>query len=379
MAPSPPCLHSANLLESATYYGGTIIVADIDGDGHGDIIIPYHNLVANPAIPSLNAPNQLYIWYGNGDGTFQAPQITTLSRNYYLAQVVDMNNDGFPDIILSDGYLVSILYNQGGRSFGTTVNGTFTLAEQPFLAGQGINSISVGDVDNDGSLDLILSNGGATISDAIAIGGKTQPSISLTPNADVNTGGITVLLNGIKTRPVTGTVAASPEPSTYQATFKIVATLTPIAGVALPTGTVIFSINGTQVGTANVVAGTTSSTATYAVPVNNTYQGTLTLTASYGGDPVNSPLSRSAAPRPSTAAAPPLLSISASAPPHPARPLATPPSPIRLIPPASPGSTVRSSMVSPRLSPTTAASSPAPSPLMMPTTPQRQSPSAPCP
>jgi hypothetical protein len=264
----------------STLYGGTILIADIDGDGNGDIIVPYHNLGADPANPTPAIANQLYVWYGNGDGTFGQPVIATLSRNYYLAQIADMNNDGLPDIVLSDGYLVAILYNNGNRTFG---------GEQDFLAGQGINSISIADVNRDGSLDLILANGGVTISSAVALGGLTQLSLSLTPNPDVNTGGVTVLLNNILTRPVTGTLTASPNPAKYDTAFTLTVTLTPSAGVAPPTGTASFSINGTPVGSANVVAGVSSSTASFAVPAATAYTGTLSLTAVYSGDTVNSP------------------------------------------------------------------------------------------
>ena len=266
-------------------YGGTILIADVDNDGCGDIVIPYHNLASNPAVPNPSYPNQLYVWYGNCDGTFvDPPIITTLARNYYLAAVADMNGDGLPDIILSDGYVLAILYNQGNRSFD---------GEQDFLAGQGINSISVVDINGDGSPDIIVSNGGATISGAVAIGGLTQSSISLAPNPDVNTGGITVLLNNITTKAVTGTLVDTPDPSLAGATFTINATITPAAGVAVPTGTVQFAINGVNLGAPiPVVPGTTSSTASYTVPAGNTYAAGLTyaVTATYSGDSFNSPL-----------------------------------------------------------------------------------------
>ena len=276
----------SNTPSASQLYGGTILVADIDNDGNGDIIVPYHNLGSNPASPSPASPNQLYIWYGYGDGTFEAPVITTLSRNYYLAAVVDMNGDGLPDIVLSDGYLVAILYNQGNHTFG---------GEQHFLAGQGINSLSIADVNGDGALDLIVTNGGATISDAVVIGGLVplSPGISLTPNPDVNTGGITVLLNNIKTKPVTGSLSSSPDPSEYRATFTMTASLTPTAGVAPPTGTVQFTIDGNPAGPAvPVMAGATSSSAAYTVPAGNTYATGVehAITAAYSGDTLNSPV-----------------------------------------------------------------------------------------
>ena len=59
----------------------------------------------------------------------------TPSRNFYELVAVDVNGDGRPDLVMSDGYVVSLQYNLGGRAFG---------AEQHLLAGMGINSISPG-------------------------------------------------------------------------------------------------------------------------------------------------------------------------------------------------------------------------------------------
>jgi hypothetical protein len=278
---------------TAPLYASTALLTDVDGDGNGDLVVAYYNTAPNAVGAGPVSPNQLYIWWGNGDGTFASPPLVLkLSRNYYLGAVADMNGDGRPDIVLSDGSLVSILYNQGSRSFGSVLANGELSGEAHFLAGQGINSLSIADVNGDGAPDLIVANGGATISNAIAIGGKTASSISLTPNPDVNTGGITVLLNSVNTKPLTGSLIATPEPSNYGATFTLTATLTPTPGVAVPTGTVQFFIDGVPVGAAvAVVPGPTNSTATYVVPAGNTYAGgTHTLSAAYSGDTVNSPL-----------------------------------------------------------------------------------------
>jgi hypothetical protein len=278
-------------------YVSTLLLTDVDGDGNGDVVAVYYNTLPNPVGAGPVAPNLVYIWYGNGDGTFIAPQILNLSRNYYLGAVADMNGDGQPDIILSDGSLISILYNQGGRSFYTTLaNGQLALNESHFLAGQGINSISLVDVNGDGEPDIIVANGGVTISNVLALGGKTAASISLTPNPVVNTGGITVLANNITTKPVTGTLTATPEPSNFAATFTLTAALFSAPGVALPTGSVQFTIDGNPVGTpVIVVPGTNNSTATYTVAAGNTYlAGPHSLTADYIGDTANSPITLSA-------------------------------------------------------------------------------------
>jgi hypothetical protein len=272
---------------AAPLYPATVLLMDVDGDGNGDLVVIYYNSAYNPVDATQTTPNQVYIWWGNGDGTFNAtPLVLTVNRNYYLGAVADMNGDGLPDLVLSDGSLVGILYNQGGRSFGT---------EEHFLAGQGINSLSIQDVNGDGKPDLIVSNGGLTISNAVALGGPTASSLSLATNPDVNTGGITALLNNTTSKPTSGTLAASPEPSIYPTSFTLTATLTPSPGVPPPTGPVNFSIDGAFVGSSQLAPGSTTSVATWVVPAGNTYASgtTHTLTANYQGDPYNSPITLS--------------------------------------------------------------------------------------
>jgi hypothetical protein len=294
---------------ASTLAASTVLLADVDNDGYGDVIALYHYLGSDPSNPNYSAPNQLYIWYGNGDGTFEAPVISplpttnvttitpipALKRNYYMLAVGDMNNDGLADLVLSDGYVVSILYNLGGgipanRSFGN---------EQHYLAGQGINSISLADVNGDGKIDLITANGGATISNALALlGSPAQSSLSLAVNPVVNTGGITVLLNSIITMPVTEKVTSTPPVTNVGDTFTLTATLTSSSGVAVPTGSVTFSIDGVAVSNCSpsyILTGVTYSTANCDILAANTYTAaTHVITAAYAGDPFNSPITVSA-------------------------------------------------------------------------------------
>jgi hypothetical protein len=281
---------------------GTILLTDVNGDGKADIVALSYNTAANPQNPVTTAPDVLMIFYGNGDGTFGQPVTTStpnvlinLSRNFYMAAVADMNGDTLPDLVLSDGYVVGILYNQGGGSFVSDwakcgATGKAPCDEEHFLAGQGINSVSVQSVRGGTRPDIVVANGGATISNPIVLLGNTpQTSLSLTPNPVVNTGGITVLLNNITSLPTTGTLVAAPEPSSYGATFTITATLTSTANIA-PTGLVAFYFDGTLLGSEALTAmGATTSSATYTVAAGNTYGGgTHTLTATYGGDANNS-------------------------------------------------------------------------------------------
>jgi hypothetical protein len=159
---------------------GAVSVADLDGDGNGDVVVAFDNAGADHAHPSAAVSNSVYIWYGKGDGTFDAPVVLTPSRNYYQLAVVDIDGDGKLDLVMSDGYLLSVQRNLGNRRFG---------AEQHLLAGMGINGITAGDVNSDGLTDLVIANGGAVFSSPVINHGI------LAKNQGIDTGGITVLLN----------------------------------------------------------------------------------------------------------------------------------------------------------------------------------------
>jgi hypothetical protein len=99
---------------------------------------------------------------GGGDETSGRPQ--GAGQGNALRAVADVNGDGLPDLVLSDGALVKVLYNRGGGSFG---------GEHQYFAGQVVTSLAAVDVNGDGAVDLIVAGGGA-------------------PG---NTGGVTVLMN----------------------------------------------------------------------------------------------------------------------------------------------------------------------------------------
>ncbi len=228
---------------------GSAVTADLDRDGNQDLVVAYANLSANLQAPTSAAPNYIYVWFGDGTGHFPVssahpvnPVRLTPSRNFYQVAVADVNADSIPDLVLSDGYVLSVQLGKGDGSFG---------AETHFLAGQGINSISTGDVDGDSRVDLVLANGGAVLTNPVA------NLEMLAANAEVNTGGVTVLLNqAVASQAVTsGTVIASPEPSFYGSSFTLTATLTVASGLAAPTGSVSFTIDGVMAGTASLAGG----------------------------------------------------------------------------------------------------------------------------
>ena len=127
----------------------SIVAADFNGDGKIDLA------VANAALST-----SISILLGNGDGTFQSPvQYTTGSWPYSIA-VADFNGDGKLDLVVANNEptsdSVSILLGNGDGTFRTHVD---------YSTGVAPESVSIGDFNGDGKLDVATAdNGSNTVS-----------------------------------------------------------------------------------------------------------------------------------------------------------------------------------------------------------------------
>lgn len=106
--------------------------ADFNKDGKADLA------VAN------NSEQSLSLLFGNGTGSFSSPTNVPLSAFPTDITNADVNGDGNTDLIVADG-VVAILLGDG--------TGTFSAAD-PLLA-FGAQSVAVGDVNGDGSADVL--------------------------------------------------------------------------------------------------------------------------------------------------------------------------------------------------------------------------------
>ena len=167
-----------------------VTISDVNGDGKSDLVV---GLAGTPT-------GQLAVLLNNGDGTFGAPIVTTLSTStpsgtYPVISgiaVGDFDGDKTPDIVVSDiqNYLIYVLHGNG--------DGTFRVLNST----QDYNPPSsrlTADLNHDGKLDIVgaeflaatvvvrLGNGDGTFQPAMPLSGTYNYSPVL---ADVDGDGI---------------------------------------------------------------------------------------------------------------------------------------------------------------------------------------------
>lgn len=147
--------HLSNLVESV---GGGAVFLDYDQDGHLDIYVSNGNYTEGLSLNEDHEPNtksQNHLFRNLQNGTFE--DVTDKARvgdkGYGMGITVgDYNNDGYPDIYISN-HGPNVLYLNNGKGAFSNVTDE---------AGVGGNDCSVGavwfDYDNDGFLDLYVGN-----------------------------------------------------------------------------------------------------------------------------------------------------------------------------------------------------------------------------
>ncbi len=166
----------AGIIQNPLTFGLGVVIADINKDGWQDIYVTN----------DYNEPDYLYI--NNHDGTFSErskDMLRHLSHFSMGADIADLNNDGFPDIItldmlpednhrqkslqLEENYesfelmLRQDLYKQYMRNMLQLNNGDGTFSEIAQLSGVSNTDWSwcplMADFDNDGYKDIFITNG----------------------------------------------------------------------------------------------------------------------------------------------------------------------------------------------------------------------------
>ena len=98
----------------------SIDVADLDGDGHPDLVVADQGL--------QDGTGEVWVLLGNGDGTFRVDHAYQAGILTQWVDVADLNGDGFPDIIAADvgredpglGGDVMVFWGHGRGEFPTS-------------------------------------------------------------------------------------------------------------------------------------------------------------------------------------------------------------------------------------------------------------------
>ncbi|UOQ98714.1 FG-GAP-like repeat-containing protein [Hymenobacter sp. 5317J-9] len=130
----------------------SIVLGDVDGDGDLDILTA--NSGSNTVSVLLNGGNAT----GSNTGVFSGGSTASGTNQATDLALGDLDGDGDLDLVIVNGgtSTVSVRLN-GGDATGSNT-GTFSNGSNPTV-GNNPASVAVGDVDNDGDLDLLVSAG----------------------------------------------------------------------------------------------------------------------------------------------------------------------------------------------------------------------------
>ncbi|MCC6300837.1 MAG: VCBS repeat-containing protein, partial [Anaerolineales bacterium] len=187
---------AGELAERVTYATNSgpdaIAIGDVNNDGLNDVAVAHHTSA------------MIGVFIQKADGTLDAmTTYPSVSAGFDDIAIGDVNGDGLNDVVKMNGQGLNsniMVYRQNANgSLNTSLNYSIAACTSTCLS----NGIAIGDVTEDGRLDVILSYGGNRPNSNIAVfeqgvNGDLQPSVSYpaydTPGAievaDVNSDGL---------------------------------------------------------------------------------------------------------------------------------------------------------------------------------------------
>ncbi len=125
-----------------------VVATDLDADGDVDIAVAAYGY--------LGEGSTVVLLRNNGNGTFAAPAAFSVGVSPYDLAAGDLTGDGKPDLVIGHvDYKVSVLPNAGAGNFAAAF--TFdNLGGND--AGNNFPAVALADVDRDGDLDVLYGN-----------------------------------------------------------------------------------------------------------------------------------------------------------------------------------------------------------------------------
>src|SRR5580698_2406861 len=149
----------------------SIAVGDVNGDGKPDLVV----VDSDQNCSGAWSTGEVEVRLGSGDGTFQAPVSYSSGGFQALGVAVgDVNDDGKLDLVVvsSCGSGSATCHGQVGVLLGDG-DGTFrTAVIYPAGANSNVTSVAVGDVNGDGHADVVMVGGQM-------VGGQNQAVVSV--------------------------------------------------------------------------------------------------------------------------------------------------------------------------------------------------------
>lgn len=279
-------------------------VADVNGDAKLDLVVANNcDLSTGGNCASDSTPGVVGVLLGNGDGTFQAPQVYG-SGGYWISDyvaVADVDGDGKPDILV-----VNLIGQPNGQfyphgSIGVLLNApsgistTTTVASSSGTSGYGQAVTFTGDVTSDsgtptGTVQIL--NGSTLVGSGTLSGGVVSILVSTLP-AGTDSISASYLGGGefarSKSAPLTQTVTKAATATSLDLSLNPAATnqaLTFTAAVSSQyggtvTGTVTFIAGSQNLGNASLSGNVAALTTSFGSA------GTYSITALYSGDSNN--------------------------------------------------------------------------------------------
>jgi hypothetical protein len=270
----------------------SIALADLQGDGHLDIVTT--NVLDSQGHPGID------VLFGNGDGTFQAPQFIRTDGFVNRVLAGDLNGDGSPDLVTLEevqGFNVSfnVLLNQGDGTLSAPVATTTALSADvnPAVVGQTVNLTATVTRAAGIPTGTVTFLDGATVLGTAALDGTGTATLAVAfPTAGDHAVAAVYRGQGSSTSSTSDTLTETVNPAAtavvlipsvdqgqagVPVTFTV--TVSPVApGAGTPTGTVTLFDGDTVLGTAQLDANG-QAVFTFAFDA-----GDHRLTVSYGGD-----------------------------------------------------------------------------------------------
>src|SRR5271165_633843 len=152
-------------------YPEAVTIADVNGDGKGDIV------------SSNDDSGDVTILLGNGDGTVNVPSVGYATGGYpsMPAIVADFNGDGFPDILIPDDeFSLAYLKGYGDGTFLAGLDYYVPISDNGYANSYGI---ATGDFNGDGIPDVVVGNccGDTTMGVTVFLSrpdGSMQPGVN---------------------------------------------------------------------------------------------------------------------------------------------------------------------------------------------------------